>query len=210
MKSNSLELIDLKIARDGQGLVHGLNQRMAGGDLLLVRGLNGAGKSTLLKTVAGLLRPAGGEIRINGARLTADSQPRPLFFGHKRGLTLSMSVADNVKLWARATDNEELYEAALHYFDLDELREVPLHTLSAGWQQRVALTRLITMPATVWLLDEPTANLDSDGMRLLHSLIETRLEQGGIILMTTHAEIQGEHVKQLNISELLDVAEVIH
>lgn len=210
MKSNSLELIDLVIARDGQGLIHGLNQRLAAGDLLMIQGKNGSGKSTLLKTVAGLRRPDAGEIRINGATLTTDSQPRPLYIGHKRGLSLSMSVLDNVKLWARVSDNLELTQAALHYFDLEGLEEVSLHTLSAGWQQRVALTRLITMPAHVWLLDEPMANLDQEGMRLLHNLLETRLEQNGIVLMTSHADIHGEKVKTLDVSELVETSEVLH
>jgi len=210
MKSNSLELLNLQVARDGQSLIHGLTYRLNGGDLVLVQGKNGSGKSTLLKTIAGLVPPAGGEILQNGTTLTNYSQPSPLFFGHKRGLNLGMSVADNVRLWARVTDNDELYNAALHYFDLDGLEDVPLHTLSAGWQQRVALTRLITMPAHVWLLDEPTANLDHDGMQLLHNLIQTRVEQNGIILMTSHAEIQGEKVKIINISELMEEAEVVH
>ncbi len=210
MNSNSLELKSLQVARDGQVLVHELTYRLSGGDLLIVKGKNGSGKSTLLKTIAGLLPAAMGEIHINDHLLTNDSQPRPLYMGHKRGLNLGLSVADNVRLWAAATDNMELYAAALHYFDLEGLEEVPLHTLSAGWQQRVALTRLITMPALVWLLDEPTANLDQEGMQLLHNLIQTRIEQNGIILMTSHADIQGEGFKTLNISELVGEAEVVH
>lgn len=210
MNSNSLELHNLQVARDGQVLVHGLSYRLAGGDMLVVKGKNGSGKSTLLKTIAGLVPPAGGEIHLNGQRLTAHSQPRPLYMGHKRGLNLGLSVADNVRIWAAATDNLELYAAALHYFDLEGLEQVALHTLSAGWQQRVALTRLITMPAHVWMLDEPTANLDQDGITLLHNLIQTRMEQNGIILMTSHADIQGEGFKTLNISELVNSSEVIH
>ena len=210
MISNSLVFQNLQVARDGQVLVHGLTYRLNGGDLLIIKGRNGSGKSTLLKTVAGLVPVAGGEIIQNGTTLTKDSQPRPLYLGHKRGLNLGLSVADNVKHWARLTDNMELYHAALHYFDLEGLEEVPLHTLSAGWQQRVALTRLITMPAITWLLDEPTANLDRDGMELLHNLIQTRIEQQGIILMTSHADIQGEGFKTINISELPDNVEVMH
>ncbi len=209
MKSNTLELNNLQIARDGQVLVHGLTYRLNGGDILLVQGHNGSGKSTLLKTIAGLLAPASGEIHLNGE--PAHRHPhRPVFIGHKRGLTLSMSVADNVRLWAEASDNMELYAAALHYFDLEGLEDVTLSQLSAGWQQRVALTRLITMPAFLWLLDEPIANLDHDGIALLHNLIQTRSEQGGIILMTSHADVQGEAIKKLNLSELAVTSEVIH
>ena len=209
MKSNTLELDNLQIARDGQVLIHGLTYRLSGGDILLVQGHNGSGKSTLLKTIAGLRPPAGGRVTING-HPAAEYPHHPLFLGHKRGLTLSMSVADNVRLWSQLSDNEELYQAALHYFDLEGLEDVTLSQLSAGWQQRVALTRLITMPALVWLLDEPITHLDQDGIALLHQLIQTRAEQGGIILMTSHADIQGDEIKKLNISELAIEAEVIH
>jgi len=80
--------------------------------------------------------------------------------------------------------------------------------LSAGWQQRVALTRLITIPTGLWLLDEPMANLDAHGVSLLQALIQSRLEQGGIIVIATHMQLQGERVKAINISELNNIAEV--
>lgn len=210
MKSNSLELRQLEIARDGQVLVHGLTYRLEGGDLLIVKGKNGVGKTTLLKTIAGLLLPAGGAVFQNGTKIPNFSQPRPIFIGHKRGLNLGLSVGDNVRLWARLSDNLELYNAALHYFDLEGLENVPLHSLSAGWQQRVALTRLITIPAHVWLLDEPLAHLDKEGMALLNQLIQTRTEQNGIVVMTSHADIQGDGFKLLDISELQSEYEVIH
>lgn len=208
MKSNSLELIGLQVARDGQVLIHGLTYRLAAGELLLVQGKNGAGKSTLLKTIAGLIRPRAGQIHIAG--LPATHAPAPLYIGHKRGLTLSMSVRDNIAIWAQLSQNADLIGAALHYWDLEGLENVPLHTLSAGWQQRVALARLIAVPSGIWLLDEPIANLDGEGIGLLHSLIQTRLEQGGIVLITSHADWQDEKVKKLNISELAQVSEVIH
>ncbi len=209
--SNSLELLDLQVTRDGQPLIHGLTYRLHSNELLVVQGQNGAGKTTLLKTLAGLLPPSGGEIRLNGEQLTHDFHPRPLFIGHKRGLTPSLSVADNVRVWARAARNDELYRAALHFFDLEGLEDVPLQQLSAGWQQRVALTRLITMPAYLWLLDEPTANLDKAGVERLHALLQTRLEQGGMVVMTSHhSQIEGENVKFINISNMDSNIEVIH
>lgn len=209
MKSNSLELDGLRVARDGETLIHGLTHRLDAGEVLVIRGHNGAGKSTLLKTLAGLMPPAGGEIRLNGHPLS-EVRPRPLFIGHKRGLEPSMSVADNVRFWSRASGNDELYAAALHYFDLEGLESIRLGSLSAGWQARVALARLITVPAHLWLLDEPMAHLDEQGLRLLHQLIETRCEQKGMVVLTSHVEIQGDKVKSLNISELLEQAEVIH
>ena len=142
---------------------------------------------------------------MNGA---SPAEQRPLYIGHKRGLVPSMSVVDNVSFWAKASGHPELAAAAMHYFDLDDIPEASTGDLSAGWQQRVALTRLITIPKGIWLLDEPMANLDAEGIALLQSLIQSRLEQGGIILIATHAQLQGERVKVLNVSGLKDTSKV--
>lgn len=204
MKSNSYELQDLVIGRDGAALTPPISMRIEGGEMLLVRGANGSGKSTLLKIMAGLLAPHAGQFIV-----THKGEPHhPLYLGHKRGLTPSMSVYDNVAFWAKAAGFRELIPAAIHYFDLDDVADAPLGTLSAGWQQRVMLTRLITMQATLWLLDEPIAHLDTEGTALLQSLAQSRLEQGGMIVMTTHTEIQGNMVKTLNLSELNETLKV--
>lgn len=199
MKSNSLELEALVVAREGAPLMAPLTLTVAAGEMLAVRGSNGSGKSTLLKTLSGLIAPHSGHATIGGKPTDHEGI---LYLGHKLGLARDMSVYDNVSLWARLHGVPELTTAALHYFDLLDIADVPLYTLSAGWQQRVALTRLITVPAKLWLLDEPTANLDAAGMSLLQTLLHSRLEQGGIAVIATHVDMRGEFVKTINISNL--------
>jgi heme exporter protein A len=199
MKSNSLALEGLVVAREGAALTVPITIALAAGEMLAVRGDNGSGKSTLLKTIAGLLPVKAGAIKVNAQ--WPNEEP-VLYIGHKLGLSKDMSVYDNVALWAKLSGAAELIAAALHYFDLGDIAEVPLSKLSAGWQQRVALTRLITVPSRLWLLDEPTANLDREGTALLQTLIQSRLEQGGIVLVATHAELQGNMIKSINISIL--------
>ena len=199
MKSNSLILEGLVIARDGAELSAPISLQLAGGNMLAIHGSNGSGKSTLLKTIAGLLPLHQGSVNLDGAW---PAKHRALYLGHKRGLTPSMSVYDNVSFWARAAGYPELTAAAMRYFDLQDIPEATVSELSAGWQQRVALTRLITMPSGLWLLDEPTANLDRDGIGLLQSLMQSRLEQGGIILVATHMQMQGQNIRILNLSPL--------
>jgi heme exporter protein A len=204
MKSDNLQLQELACARDGAWVLPPITQQLRAGEVLLVSGRNGCGKSTLLKTVAGLLRPATGEILWNGEPLRAQGgYPANLvYIGHKRGVEPSLSVLAHVKFWARAFRQQELIEAALHYFDLEDIAHTPVHQLSAGWQQRVALTRLITQPGSLWLLDEPTQNLDADGLNLLHSLMQTRSEQGGIIMLASHVPLEGDRVRQLDLNTL--------
>lgn len=199
MISNTLKLDGLVVAREGAALTQPITLSLEAGEMLVVRGGNGAGKSSFLKTLAGLLRPKAGSIIREGAKL---EQSPILHIGHKLGLSPEMSVRDNVDLWAQLNDAPELTPAALHYFDLGDISDVAVGKLSAGWQQRVALTRLITVPSLLWLLDEPTSNLDSEGVALLRSLMESRLEQGGLVAVATHAELQGTKVKTININAI--------
>ena len=201
MKSNSLRIHALVVAREGAPLCGPVSVELERSQMLVIRGNNGSGKSTFLRTVAGLLPPLTGSIEKEGGRA-------PLYLGHKRGLAPELSVYDNVAHWARLCGHPELTFAAMRYFDLTDIADVPLHKLSAGWQQRVALTRLITVQSPLWLLDEPASNLDGQGAQLLQSLMQARLEQGGIIVIATHSDIQGEMIKTIHLNALNDNCKV--
>lgn len=204
MKSDNLQLRELVVAREGVGMLPAMSLSVAAGEILLVRGRNGSGKSSLLKTMAGLLKPASGEV-CWGEHALGRHPMYPaglLYLGHRRGVDSSLSVQQNVAFWAKAYRQRELLDVALHYFDLEDIAQVPVHTLSAGWQQRVALARLIAQPGALWLLDEPTANLDEEGLALLHSLIQTRCEQGGIVVVASHMPLQGEKVRLLDLNQM--------
>lgn len=207
MKSNSLELENLVIMRDGAALTPAITLKLGKSEMLLVRGNNGSGKSTFLKTLAGLLPVEAGHIKVGGVW---PAQRAPLYLGHKRGLITSMSVYDNVAFWAKASGFPELTAAAMHYFELSDVANSPLESLSAGWQQRVALTRLITIQSPLWLLDEPVANLDAAGTGLLQTLMQARLEQGGIIVLTSHAQMEGDMLQVLDLNQLTTDQGVSH
>lgn len=209
---HSLICTDLALARNGLTLFSGLDCALNAGDLMIVQGANGAGKSSLLMALAGLIMPSGGDIGYEGVPLIKHARypSHALYLGHERGLYSQLTVFENVAFWARMARNPDTIDAALSYFDLDELRDFPLHLLSEGWKQRVTLTRLLTMPQKLWLLDEPTAHLDQECIALLHSLISTRLEQGGIIVMTTHAQVKGGRFKLLNINDYKSKLNVIN
>lgn len=197
VKSNSVNMQALVVAREGAALTRPLTVALSSGDMLAVHGSNGSGKSTLLKTIAGLLPPGEGAVTVNEGVETP-----VLYLGHRLGLSPELTVYDNIVLWAGLHDAPELVGAALHYFELGDIANVPVGKLSAGWQQRVALTRLITVPSALWLLDEPTSNLDADGIILLQNLMESRLQQGGIIVVATHIALSGENIKTININKL--------
>ena len=199
MKSNTLVLQDLVVGRDGIAYTAALHAEIAPGEWVAVCGHNGSGKTSLLKTIAGLIPPVRGQVQYRGMPMRQQSGA-VVYVSHKRGLIANLTVYENVALWARLSGYPELAAAALHFFDLGDSADIPVQHLSAGWQQRVALTRLITQPAGLWLLDEPAANLDAKGEALLGGLIESRCAQGGIALYTTHRPPVSENIKSIKLN----------
>lgn len=191
--SNKLHVLGLRYSRGAVLLCENLSFGLDSGELKVIRGANGSGKSTLLQILAGLRTPDAGGVMWEGVPITEhpDYPMLACYVGHKHGMRPALSVVDNLTFWARMYDSEMLIAAAINFFDLGALAHMPFEALSAGWKQRVNLARLILTPATLWLLDEPTSNLDAQGISLLQSLLSTRLERGGLIIMASHARIEG-------------------
>lgn len=187
-----------------QVILEGVNLELNAGELMVVQGSNGSGKTTLLRMVAGLIRPTEGDITWCGEAIhdVSERLHQIAYVGHKNALTMSLSVLDNIVFWSKIYNNEELVAAAIHFFDLERFADMPVCALSAGWQRKVALSRLILTPAKLWLLDEPTSHLDEESVSLLDSLLTTRKEQGGVILVSLHGEVKSDDIKILNINKL--------
>lgn len=79
--------------------------------------------------------------------------------------------------------------SAIKYFSLEEILDKPVNQLSNGWQKKVMLAKLLYNPAAIWLLDEPTVNLDQKSKELLFNLVSTRIKDGGMAIIATHDEI---------------------
>lgn len=191
-------------------MCEGLSFQMNAGDLKLIRGANGSGKSTLLQVLAGLRSPESGAITFEGQALKnhPDYPQMISYIGHHSGMRSNVSTLDNLGFWAQAAGNQSLLQAALRYFDLMPIAHAPIDTLSAGWKQRVSLARLIFSPAKIWLLDEPSSNLDAHGMELLQSLIATRLERGGMVVMASHARIEGREASAIDLFPIAELEAV--
>jgi len=158
------------------------------GSLLLLKGPNGSGKTSLIKLLSGILPADSGEILWNDTpiRDNNDFKRDLMVIGHKSAVKLDATVRENIAFWAALFDTDILIPAAIRFFDLDRFEDTPVCQLSAGWQRRVALARLIVAPCKLWLLDEPTNFLDDEAVMLVASLIESRVKQGGIVVVASH------------------------
>jgi len=179
---------DISCVRGDSIIFKNLGFCLSEGTLLLLKGPNGSGKTSLLKILCGLLPPDSGQILWNGESIaTNDAFKNDLMMiGHKSAVKADLTVEENLTFWAKLYNTELLLPAALKFFDLTRYKDVPAAQLSAGWQRRVALARLIVAPCKLWLLDEPTNFLDDEAVTLVASLIESRVTQGGIVVVASH------------------------
>jgi heme exporter protein A len=160
------------------------------GDALWLSGPNGSGKSTLLRLMAGLLPPAGGDIAWSGAPIGDDREAhrgRLRYLGHLDAVKGHLTVAENLRFWAAYWGvDESAVPPALAQLGVAHLAEAPARQLSAGQRRRLALARLALGPAPLWLLDEPSAALDSDGLERLGALIAEARAKGGMVIFSSH------------------------
>jgi heme exporter protein A len=167
----------------------GLGFCLQPGALLLLKGANGSGKTSLIRVLSGQLPAASGQVTWEGKPIhnNADFKRDLMLVGHKSAVKLDATVAENLSFWGRMYGTEALVGAAMRFYNLEKFKDTPAHELSAGWQRRVALARLIVVPCKLWLLDEPTNFLDEEAVILTAALIETRVTQGGIVIAASHS-----------------------
>jgi heme exporter protein A len=163
------------------------------GELTLIEGDNGSGKTTLMRILTGLLRPEEGELFWRGEPLTWDRcSGEVVFLGHQLGLKAELSARENLRFAIGLHGHREHshIDEALARVGLAGYEDEPVRKLSAGQKKRVALARLLLIPAALWLLDEPYANLDRTGIELVNGLLESHVTHGGSALVTSHGAVQ--------------------
>lgn len=177
--------------RGGLRLFSDLAFSLAPGGLLRVRGSNGSGKTTLLRALAGLTRPAGGQILWRGQPPGEDFRRERLFLGHAPAVKDELTVLENLQFAARLSNLESVaYVPALERLGMARLAALPARFLSQGQRRRTALARLALSSAVpLWLLDEPFAALDADGIERLCAICDAHLVAGGLLVLTSHQDV---------------------
>ena len=155
--------------------------------IYVVLGPNGAGKTTLFRTMAGVLRPQSGSVWIEGQ--SVEEQPtrdRLHFLSHIDGLPDGLRVEETLRLYGSVEGAGEAdVERVLKLLDIEALRARFVSQLSAGQKKRVAIARIFLHERDVYLLDEPTANLDPKVAGEIRDLI-LRLSQDRVVLYSSH------------------------
>jgi len=188
---------NLTCVRGGRTVFASLGFTLEAGGVLMLVGPNGSGKSSLLRLMAGLLKPATGNLKWGREKIYEDPEihnGRLHYVGHLDAVKPALSVFENVSFWAslmnRNYGNGEATIKALNTFGLGHLEKVPGRFLSTGQKKRVNLARILASPAPLWLLDEPTAALDKETITSLELAIKHHCTTGGMVVISTHSDIQ--------------------
>ncbi|MEQ1816748.1 MAG: cytochrome c biogenesis heme-transporting ATPase CcmA [Nitrosomonas sp.] len=190
-----LQGINLACVRGDRELFRDINFSLEAGGLMQVRGPNGSGKTSLLRMLCGLSNPAAGEILWNGAEirsLNGDYFSAMTYIGHLSGTKDDLTVIENLRISSALAGfeiNDTQASEALEYIGLGGREILPVKVLSQGQRRRVALARLLACKTSLWILDEPLVALDVLAVKLIQGLLEQHLKQGGMVVMTTHQEI---------------------
>lgn len=177
----------------GRILFENINVRFRAGQCLAVTGRNGSGKSTLLKIVAGLLRPSAGQVRFldtQGAVLSKEQQLACIgMVAPDMAMYTALTGIENILFWTKVrgvscTPAEA--EVFCQEAGLGRAGLAPVQTYSTGMRQRLKLAVGKSLEPCVWLLDEPSSNLDTDGKAYVQELMAEALRNQAVILLATN------------------------
>lgn len=188
-----LSASDLTLFRGERCLFKNLDFALNPGELLLLEGQNGSGKTSLMRALAGLLEFESGEILWNGKSVREHRQEfhgTLVWTAHRTGLKSDLTLVENLAFESRLRLRSRAeFDDVLERLGIKRLKRLPVRSLSAGQQRRVALARMLLSDATLWLMDEPVTNLDRDGRKLVMDLVSEHLGRGGMCIMAAHQDI---------------------
>ncbi|MEQ1558649.1 MAG: cytochrome c biogenesis heme-transporting ATPase CcmA [Methyloglobulus sp.] len=195
---------NLSCIRDDRELFVGLDFAVKSGQVLLLEGNNGSGKTTLLRIVCGFREPDSGAVSWCGENIPQSQYYSDMaYVGHLDGIKKELTVLENLKLSLALSQSGKLSIAqALEKVQLAGYDDALIQTLSAGQKRRLSLARLLITHNILWILDEPFTSLDKQGIILIESLMAEHCDGGGMIVMTSHHDVnlQGVDIQRIRLS----------
>lgn len=189
-----IEIKNLSKRFEGFQAVENLSLRIETGEFFALLGPNGAGKTTTISMISTLLLPSGGEIYIDGERLTRqrkDIKRKVSVVTQEYSMRQDMNMDEIMEYQGRLyfmkhKDIREKTEQLLAFAGLTSHRKKTIRKLSGGMRRKLMVCRALLTEPEILLLDEPTAGMDALSRRQMWNLLRQLNEKGLTILLTTH------------------------
>jgi len=184
--------------RNGNHVLRGVNFKAEKGEVTFLLGRNGAGKTTLLMHLNGLLKPIKGKVIIEGRPIRYDKKGlidvrRKVGFVFQNpddqivAPTVWQEVAFGLKnLGIEDKKVKTIVEEALKWVNLEGFESRLCNLLSGGEKKRVTIASIIAMQPEIIILDEPTAGLDSFGVKSIVRMVDKMKREGKTVIISTH------------------------
>ena len=206
-----------KTYSNGFRAVDGVSFRVEHGQVLGLLGPNGAGKTTTLRMVMGLIKPAAGEVRVFGHKITAGAPvlSRLGAFIEGPGLLPHLSGAENLRLFWLATGRpaEDAHlDEVVAIADLGAAIDRKVRSYSHGMRQRLAIAQAMLGLPDLLILDEPTNGLDPPQIRTMRDVLISYAKRGRTVVVSSHllAEVEQTctHVVVMNQGKVISSGSV--
>lgn len=201
-----LSISKLACTRGDRPLFDNLSFDLDAGQILHVTGHNGSGKTTLLRTLCGLTQATAGQISWRGIPVEDqrdDYFAELHFVGHANGIHGDLTAIEQLDFSINLAGGVGGFTAqqALTDMGLWSHRHLPTKILSQGQKRRLALSRLLVSGKRLWMLDEPFTALDHDSVDQINQLIASHVDNGGMLILTSHQKVDLADVRQLRLGK---------
>lgn len=183
---NIVEIKDLTKKYKKKKALDNFSLNIKKGRILGILGPNGSGKTTLIKSLVGLIRPSGGNIRIDGMSPGVETKKIVSYLPDRNFLYRWMDIEDAINFYEDFYEdfNREKALSLLGFMDLDTVMKID--ELSKGMLEKLNLTLVLSREAKIYVLDEPIAGVDPVARdQILDAIIESYSEDSTMII-TTH------------------------
>ena len=191
--SNTIEIKNLAKLYGSKMAVKDISFSIKENEILGLLGPNGCGKTTTIGMILGLLKPSGGEIKINGEKIEENREnilKKINFISPYIELPKKLTVKQNLIVYGKLYDIDNLngrIEYLTNKLKIEDLLDRVTGELSSGQKNRIALAKALINKPKVLLLDEPTASLDPEIGDYVRTFLENYIKENNVsILLASH------------------------
>ena len=199
-----IEVNNLSFARGDILTYKDIYFKVSSGELLLIRGANGVGKTTLLSNILNFTDPLTGQITYNGNTINSQIVSESfLYIGENNFAYDNLTLNQNIDYWLSIHNvkfDKFIQNKSINFFFEELNLDKKFYQLSYGQKKKLQLLMLMLVNKHIWILDDPFNGLDIKSVAKINILFKKKLENKGIIILTSHQPL---HLNNYQTLELL-------